>query len=72
MSVVTIVIHLLVELFIGENAATSIELLVAVLSYGAALVLLGGVTEEEILGLPKGATLVTLLRKVHLIRGEYR
>ena len=72
MSVVTIVIHLLVELFIGEIAATIIALLVAVLSYGAALVLLGGVTEEEILGLPKGATLVTLLRKVHLIRGEYR
>ena len=71
MSVITIVIHLLVELFIGEIVATIIALFVAVLSYGAALVLLGGITEEEILGLPKGATLVTLLRKVHLIRGEY-
>ena len=31
-----------------------------------------GITEEELLGMPKGATLVTLCRRLHLIKGEYR
>ena len=37
--------------------ATVIALLVAVLVYAAALLLLGGLTEEEILSMPKGAAL---------------
>ena len=72
MAVVTIVIHLLFELFAGESIATIIALLVAVVTYGASLVLLGGVTEEEMLEMPKGTTLISLCRKLHLIRGEYR
>ena len=72
MAVVTIIIHLLFELFAGESIATIIALLVAVVTYGASLVLLGGVTEEEMLEMPKGTTLISLCRKLHLIRGEYR
>ena len=72
MAVVTIVIHLLFELFAGESIATIIALLLAVVTYGASLVLLGGVTEEEMLEMPKGTTLISLCRKLHLIRGEYR
>ena len=72
MAVVTIVIHLLFELFAGESIATIIALLVAVVTYGASLLLLGGVTEEEMLEMPKGTTLISLCRKLHLIRGEYR
>lgn len=72
MAVVTVVIHLLVELFIGETVATIIALLVAVITYAVALVLLGGVTEEEMLVIPKGATLVSICRKLHLFKGEYR
>ena len=31
-----------------------------------------GITEEELLGMPKGAALVTICRRLHLIRGEYK
>ena len=71
MGIVTIVLHLLIELFIGEYAATIIVLPVAVVVYAAALVLFGGVSEEEVLDMPKGATLVSICRKLHLFRGEY-
>ena len=72
MGIVALVVHLLIELFVGEYVATVIAILVAIVVYGAALVLFGGVSEEELLDMPKGATLVTLCRKLHLIRGEYR
>lgn len=72
MGIAALVVHLLIELFVGEYVATVIAILVAIVVYGAALVLFGGVSEEELLDMPKGATLVTLCRKLHLIRGEYR
>lgn len=40
---------------------------VAVLVYGVALLLLKGLTEEELLGFPKGHTLVAIVRKLHLM-----
>ena len=72
MGVVAIVVHLLFELFAGARIATVVAVLVAVIVYGAVLVLLGGVTEEELLDMPKGASMVSLCRKLHLIRGQYR
>ena len=72
MGIVTLVVHLLFELFVGEHVATIIAIPVAMAVYAAAIVLFGGVSQEEILDMPKGATLVTLCRKLHLIRGEYR
>ncbi|MGF0034625.1 putative polysaccharide biosynthesis protein [Bariatricus sp. SGI.154] len=71
MGAVTVVIHLLFELFAGERIATVISLFVAMITYGVTMVLLGGITEEEMLGMPKGATLVSICRKLRLIRGEY-
>lgn len=70
MAVVTLAVHLVFELFAGERVATVIALLAAVIAYGAALVLLGGVTQEEMLEMPKGRTLVSLCKKLHLIRLE--
>ena len=72
MGVVAVVVHLLFELFAGARIATVVAVLVAVIVYGAVLVLLGGVTEEELLDMPKGASMVSLCRKLHLIRGQYR
>lgn len=72
MGVVTLVVHLLLELFIGNNIATIVSLFAAMLTYGIMIILLGGLTEEELLRMPKGATVVSICRKVHLIRGEYR
>lgn len=72
MSIIALIVHLLCVLFIGEMAAAVIAVIVAVVVYGISLVGLGGVSEEEILSAPKGATLVTICRKLHLIRGKYR
>ena len=69
MGVIAIVIHLIFELFAGPYIATIIALLAAVAAYGVSIVALGGITEEELLGMPKGAALVTLCRRLHLIRG---
>ena len=54
MGIVTLVVHLLFELFVGTRIATVIALCVAVAVYGVALVLLGGVTEKELSSMPKG------------------
>ena len=72
MGVIAVLVHLIFELFAGPYIATIIALLAAVVTYGVAIVVLGGITEEELLGMPKGATLVTLCRRLHLIKGEYR
>ena len=72
MGAVSLLVHLLCVLFIGEMAAAVIAIIVAVFVYGIALVVLGGITEEEILSAPKGATLVAICRKLHLLKGRYR
>lgn len=72
MGAVSLLVHLLCVLFIGEMAAAVIAIIVAVIVYGIALVVLGGITEEEILSTPKGATLVAICRKLHLLKGRYR
>ena len=72
MGAVSLLVHLLCVLFIGEMAAAVIAIIVAVIVYGIAQVVLGGITEEEILSAPKGATLVAICRKLHLLKGRYR
>jgi len=42
-----------------------------VVVYCVALLLLGGLTEEEILSMPKGHAIVKFLKKVHLLREGY-
>ncbi len=68
MGAVTVVVHLIFELFAGTKIATVISLFAAVFVYGVALVLLGGVTEEEMQSMPKGRTLISVCRKLHLFR----
>ncbi|MCF2682835.1 putative polysaccharide biosynthesis protein [Faecalicatena contorta] len=72
MGVIAIVVHLLFELFAGSYIATILAVIAAVITYAVFIILLGGITEEELLDMPKGAFLVTLCRKLHLIKGEYR
>ncbi len=68
MGVVTLTVHLLFKIVVGSRIATLIALLAAVFTYGAALVLLGGVTTDEMYQMPKGELLVKMCRKMHLIR----
>lgn len=64
----TVVVHLIFELFAGEKIATVAALFSAVFVYGATLVLLGGVTEDEIRNMPKGRAILSLCRRLHLFR----
>lgn len=68
MGAVTVLVHLLFELFAGEKIATVVAILAAVAAYGVVLVLLGGVTEDEISGMPKGAAILRICYKLHLFR----
>lgn len=52
----------------GNNVISLLPaLIVAVFVYGVALLLLKGMTEEELLRFPKGAVILRLARKLHLI-----
>ncbi len=68
MGVITIVVYVLFSLFMPERVATVIAILIAVVVYAVLIVLLGGVTEDEIRGFPRGNTLVSICHKLHLLR----
>ena len=58
----------LFRFIIGAKLATLAALPVAVIVYGVGLVLLKGITEAEMIEMPKGALLAKVCRKVHLFR----
>ena len=68
MALVSLGVHLLLELFINVRAATLITLPIAVVVYGASLVLMGGVTESELEQMPEGTALVKVCKKAKLFR----
>lgn len=70
MGAIALVTHLLFELFVGDKIATIVAILVAVAVYAVVLVLLGGITEEELKSFPKGHLIVKILKKVHLLKSE--
>lgn len=72
MGVIAVLVHLVFELFTSPYIATILALLAAVVTYGVAIVALGGITESELKSMPKGTLLVKICRKLHLIRGEHR
>lgn len=68
MGVIAFAVHFSLAIIIGDKIATIIAMLVAVAVYGCGLILLGGITESEMLEMPKGALLAKVCRKVHLFR----
>lgn len=60
--------QLALYLFRVNAIATVFSILIGVIVYAVVLLLLKGLTEEEILKFPKGAALVSLARKMHLLR----
>jgi len=54
--------------FMPIVAATIVAVIAACLFYGAFLLLLRAITKEDILMLPKGNKIVTVLEKYHLLR----
>lgn len=68
MGVISYGTYSLFKLLTGAKPATLVAMLVAVVVYGAGLVLLGGISEDEMKEMPKGALLVRICRKVRLFR----
>lgn len=68
MGVITHFTYLGLHQLTGSNAiSTLIALVFAVVIYFALLIFMKGLEEEELLNLPKGASIVRILRKLHLI-----
>ncbi len=68
MGVVTLIVYELLHLILPGWASTLLSILIAVIVYAVLIVRLGGVTEQEILGMPRGRTLVTICRRLHLLK----
>lgn len=51
----------------SNTLATLIAIIAGVIVYGIAILLMGGISEEELYTLPKGRTVAALFRKMHLL-----
>jgi len=73
MGIAAFLVHFVLDIFIGGRIATLVALVVAVLVFAVSLLKLGGLSEDEILSLPKGATIISACRKFHLLdeKGYY-
>ena len=68
MGVAAVAVHKGTMVVLKSNAAATLTAcLVAAAVYAAALLLLKGLSEEELLGFPKGRTLVSIAKKLHLM-----
>lgn len=72
MGIAAFVSNKVLDIFLPEKLAVIAALGIAVIVYGIALLMLGGLTEDEILSMPKGAALLNIFKKLHLLRdGKY-
>lgn len=70
MGLAIVVIWNAFTLFLPDKLATVFTVVVAIAVYGISLLKMGALSAGEIAALPKGANLVRLLDKLHLIREE--
>lgn len=69
MGALALIVYKILYLIIPSNSlATIVALFVAVIVYFTLVILLKGVTKEELRGFPKGNVLVRVATKLHLIR----
>ena len=66
--VVWLVYQAILYLLRSNTIATVLAILAGVASYAALLLLMKGLTEQEILRFPKGRSLLALAKKLHLLR----
>ena len=62
--------YFLMKIVLPKPAATILSIGVAVLVYGGALIKLGALSRDEVVALPKGATIYRLLVRLHLMKEE--
>lgn len=71
MSVVVYVVNLVMNIFVGGRLGILIALVAAVLTFAMCLLAFGGLSESEILEMPKGATILSICKKLHLIKDDF-
>lgn len=71
MSVVVYVVNLVMNIFVGGRLGILIALVAAVLTFAICLLAFGGLSESEILEMPKGATILSICKKLHLIKDDF-
>lgn len=71
MGVVAFVLNLVLSIFMPGRLAMVFVLIASIMAYGISLLKLGGMSEDELLSLPKGATIVTICKKLHLLNDNY-
>lgn len=70
MGIATYGSYFLMQLVIPKPVATILAIMVAVAVYGVALIKLGALSRDEVLALPKGATIYRLFVRLHLMKEE--
>jgi len=70
MGIVTFMFYFILNIFCPHVVATLIAIVVAVITYTLSVLLLGGISEEELLAMPRGARVVKILRRLHLLNEE--
>ena len=71
MGVITFTTYFLIKIALPDAMATILALVFAVLVYGICLLKFGALTADEVVALPKGASIYKLLVKLHLMEEEY-
>ena len=71
MGITTFLSNLLIGLVAPKTLTTLFALVIAVISYGIALLKLGALSSDEIVALPKGAQIYRILQKARLIDEVY-
>lgn len=71
MAVITFGANYLMAKVAPKALATLFALVIAVAVYGVSLLKLGALTPDEIVALPKGASIYRLLQKLHLVSSDY-
>ncbi len=71
MGVAAFLVYMLFNLFMPSAIAVMIALPVAIIVYGVSLLKFGAMTPDEIVALPKGAKIYSILVKLHLMSEDY-
>lgn len=67
MGIAAILVYFPLAIVLPKKLVTIFAIFVCVMVYGVSLLKLGGLTQDEIIAMPKGKTLLKLLKKLHLM-----
>ncbi|MCC8141353.1 MAG: polysaccharide biosynthesis protein [Lachnospiraceae bacterium] len=69
MGVIVFIVYFVLNRALGSNAiATIIAIIVGIIAYAVILLLIRGITEEELKSFPRGTAIIRITKKLHLLR----